>query len=225
MLAQQLQRSLVLILVQLIGILDPQLRLVRHQIESGIGDIDGAIKGLNAPLVGLAIGQSLGFEYHGPGVGGLGEDLGVVHQDVGAPLVGHAVVLAVYRVPGGILQTGIHLAPAGDARQIEGLHLATGDETQTGISRGGHQIEAPFIHQGDHLVRCSGGLDRHLAAGSLLETGHPVVVLVGFAPLHVAGPGDDVDLSLPFLRCVQRQGRCQQSETECGQSHGDLLLQ
>lgn len=52
-------------------------------------------------------------------------------------------MLAVHRVPGGILQAGVYLAVARDERQVECLHLAAGDEAQAGIAGGGHQIEAP----------------------------------------------------------------------------------
>ena len=57
LLAQQVERRLVLVLVELVGILDAELRLVRHQIVGGVGDVDRAVIGLDAALVGLAVGQ------------------------------------------------------------------------------------------------------------------------------------------------------------------------
>ena len=229
LLAQQIEGGLVLLLVQFVGILDAERGLVAHQIEGGIGDVDGAVECLHPPLVGLAVRQGLLLEHHAPGVGRLGEHLGVVHQDVAAPLVGHAIVLAVHRVPGGILQAGVYLAVARDERQVECLHLAAGDEAQAGVAGGGHQIEAPLVHQRHHLVRGGGRLDVDLAAGLFLEAGDPVVVLVGLAALHVAGPGHDVELAFTLaeggggsLDLACQQGG-DQGQGEGGQFHLALL--
>src|SRR5690606_41756317 len=63
------------------------------QVEGGVGDVDGAVVGLYATLVRLAVGQLLGFEHRAPAVRRLGEGLGVVHQQVRAPLVRGAVGL------------------------------------------------------------------------------------------------------------------------------------
>ena len=52
----------------------------------------------------------------------------------------------------------------------------------------------------DHLVGRAGVLTVDLAAGLLLELGHPVVGRVGLAALDVAGPGDDVDRALALAR-------------------------
>ena len=138
-------------------------------------------------------------------------------------------MLAIHSVPGGILQPGINLAVARDERQIERLHLATGNQTQTGIAGGGHQIEAPLVHQRHHLVRGGRRLDAHLAAGLFLESGHPVVVLVGLATLNVASPGHDIELAFTLaelgrgslgLACQQRRNK---SQHQRGQFHHALL--
>ena len=39
-LRKQLERRLVLVLVQLVGVLDAELGLLGHQIERGVGDVD-----------------------------------------------------------------------------------------------------------------------------------------------------------------------------------------
>src|SRR5262249_54348507 len=57
----------------------------------------------------------------------------------------------------------------------------------------------------DHLVGGRRGLDVDLAAGVLLERGDPVVRLVALASLEVAGPGDDVELTLELV--IARRGR------------------
>ena len=62
LLAQEVERRLVLVLVQLVGVLDAELGLLGHQIERGVGDVDGAVIGLDAALVGLAVGQRLLLE-------------------------------------------------------------------------------------------------------------------------------------------------------------------
>ncbi|MNG92144.1 hypothetical protein D3C79_510650 [compost metagenome] len=229
LLAQQIEGGLVLLLVQFVRILDAERGLMAHQIEGCIGNVDGAIECLYPPLVGFAVRQGLLLEHHTPGVGRLGEHLGVVHQYVAAPLVGHAIVLAIYRVPGSILQAGVYLAVARDERQVECLHLAPRDEAQAGVAGGSHQIEAPLVHQGHHLVRGGGRLDADLAAGLLLEAGYPVVVLVGLAALHVAGPGHDIELAFTLaefgrggLDLACQQGR-DQGQGQGGQFHLALL--
>jgi hypothetical protein len=106
--------------------------------------------------------------------------------------------MAVDRVPGAVLQTRVDGLPARDQVGIDLLHRLAGDETQGGIARSGHQVEAAAVHEGDHLVRGAGHLGVDLAAGLLLEIGHPVVVLVIGAALDVAGPGDDIDLAFSW---------------------------
>ena len=79
--------------------------------------------------------------------------------------------------------------------EIDLLHPLAGDEAQRGVARGGDEVEAALVHQGDHLVGGAGGLDVDLAAGLLLEIGDPVVALVALAALDVSRPGDDIDLA------------------------------
>ncbi len=196
LLAQQVERRLVLVLVELVGVLDAEFRLVEHQVVGGIGDVDRAVIGLDAALVGLAVGQVHFLEDDIPALGRFLEDGGVVHQDVRTPLVRDAVVDLVDREPGGVLQPVVDRLPALDEIGVDRLHALAGDEAQRGITRSRDEVEAAFVHQRDHLVRRVGGLDVDLAARLLLEGRHPVVVLVGLTALDIARPGDDVDLAL-----------------------------
>ena len=59
LLAQQGDRGLELLAVEGVGVLDPQLGLVVLQVEGGVGDVDGAVEGLDPALVGLAVGELL----------------------------------------------------------------------------------------------------------------------------------------------------------------------
>ena len=209
LLAQQVERSLVLILVQLVGVLDAQLRLGLHQVQGRIGDVDRAVEGLHPSLVRLAVRQGGLLEHDLPAGGRCLEDVRVVGEHVVAPLVGHAVVLAVHVVPGRLLQARVDVLEARDQTGVDFLHASAGDQAQAGIAGGGHQVEAALVHQRDHLVRGVGGLDPHLAAGLLLEVGDPVVALVRLAALDVTRPGDDVDGAFALAELVHaRLSRC-----------------
>ena len=45
-----------------VGVVDAQLGFVRLEVERGVGDVDRAVVGLHAALVGLAVGQIHGLE-------------------------------------------------------------------------------------------------------------------------------------------------------------------
>ncbi len=209
LLAQQLQHGLVLRFAQLVWVLDAQLRLGRLQVQRRIGDIDRPIIGLHAALVRLAVGQVLRLEQHAPAGGRLLEHVGVVQQHVRPPLVWGAVDLLVDHVPATVLQPWVDVLPVGDQGGIDWLHPLARDEPQRGIARGGDQVVAALGHQADHLVRGGGGLDADLAAGFLLEAGHPVVGLVAFTAFDVAGPGDDVQAALAGAQGLGRFGSLQ----------------
>ena len=201
---QQVEGRLVLVLVQLVGVLDAEVRLVRHQIVGGVGDVDRSVIGLHAALVRLAVRQGLLLEDDIPALRRFLEDVGVVHQHVRAPLVGHAVVDAVHRVPGRVLQSLVHGLEARNQVEIDRLHPLAGHQPERGVARGGHEIEAALVHQRHHLVGGVGGLDVDLAAGLLLEVGDPVIGLVGLAALDIAGPGDDVEFALALAQFLHR---------------------
>ncbi|MNN66233.1 hypothetical protein D3C81_1817980 [compost metagenome] len=101
-------------------------------------------------------------------------------------------MLAVDGVPGSVLQALVHGLPVRDQGNVDRLHALAVDQTQRSIARGGDQVVTAFRHQADHFVRGGGGLHVDLAAGFLLELGHPVVVLVAVAAFDVAGPGNDI---------------------------------
>ena len=149
---QQIQSSVILILIQLIGAGDAQFGFVIHQEVRGIGNVNGAVIGLNPAFVGLTVGQGLLFKHHGPACGRFREHVGVVHQHVRAPHVGRTVVLAVHRMPGGVFQAIIHRAPTGDQVDVDFLHPLAGDETERRVPRCRDEVKAPFVHKGDHFV-------------------------------------------------------------------------
>ena len=196
LLAQQVERRGVLLLAELVGVRDAELGLVRHQVLGGVGDVDRPVIGLHPALVRLAVGQRLLLEHHRPGRRRLLEHLGRVHQHVRAPLVGRAVVHAVDGEPGRVLQPVVDLRPGRDEVGVDRLHPLAGHEPERGVAGGGDEVEAALVHQRHHLVGGVGGLDVDLAAGRLLELGHPVEGRVGLAALDVARPGDDVELAL-----------------------------
>ncbi|MNZ96370.1 hypothetical protein D3C78_1155610 [compost metagenome] len=221
--AQQLDRRGVLLFVQLVGVGDAQRRLGGLQVERRIGDIDRPVIGLYAALVALAVGQVLLGEHHVPAFRCLGEDLGVVHQHVRPPLVGRAVVDAVDGMPRAVLQALVDVLPVRDQVGIDRLHALAVDQPQRGVAGGGDQVVAALGHQADHLVGGGGGLHVDLAAGVLLELGHPVVVLVAFTAFDVAGPGDDVEGTFGRAELFERFGGLQRAagdDTDAGESQG-----
>ena len=199
--AQQVERGLVLIFVQLVGRGDAKLGLVEHQVLRRIRDMDRAVIGLYATCIGLAIGQVHGFEYDVPRGWRLFENIGVIHQNVGAPHIRHAVMHAVHGMPARLLQTRIDGGPRGDQRGIDRLHAAAGDQAQRGVARSGDKVKPALVHQRNHLVRGIGGLDLDHAAGVGLEFGYPVKGLVGLAAFDVAGPGDDGNFAFAVAHC------------------------
>jgi hypothetical protein len=206
LLDEQTDGFLILLLGELVGILDPELRSGRLQVEGGVGDVDRAVVGLDTVGVGGSIGKRGLFEDDTPRLRwGIAEHFGVVHEHVGAPLVGHAVVLVVHRVPGSVLESLVDSRPAGDQLGVDLLDGAAGDEPQAGIARCRHQVELLGLgHEGHHLIGGAGGLDIHHAPGVRLESGHPVVVGVRLSPLDVARPGDDREGAFAFADLCDR---------------------
>ncbi|MCY1554738.1 hypothetical protein D9M68_913300 [compost metagenome] len=109
----------------------------------------------------------------------------------------------VHVMPGRLLQARVHRLVAGDQVHVDRLHALAGNEAHGRVARGGHEVEATLVHQRHHLVGGAGGLHVDLAAGLLLEVGHPVEVLVGLAAFDVAGPGHDVDLAFALAQLLQ----------------------
>ena len=124
-------------------------------------------------------------------------------------------------VPGRILQAVIDGRPVLDEFNVDRLDLLASHETQRGIAGCSDEVEPALVHQGYHLVRRGGGLDVDLAACFLFEAGHPVIVLVRLAALDVAGPCDDIDLTLSranfllhLLGCGQPRDRGKRGERD-----------
>jgi hypothetical protein len=172
--------------------------------QRAAGDIDRAVIGLDAALVGLAVGERHFLEDDLPAGRRFLEGFGVVHQHVRAPDIGRAVVDAVLGVPGRVLQALVDGLPGRDEVGVDRLDALAGDEAERRVARGGDEVEAAFVHQGDHFVRGRGGLDGDLAAGIGLELGNPVVILVGFAALDITGPGDDGERAFTLAEFLQR---------------------
>ena len=223
--AQQLQRRLILLFVELVWIADAELRLGGLQEQRRVGDVDRAVVSLHPALVALAVRQVLLLEDHRPAVRRRREGFGVVHQQVRPPLVRRAVGFAVHGVPGAVQQARIDVLPVRDQRGVDRLHPLAEDQAQRGVAGGGHQIVAALGHQADHFIRGGGGLHVHRTAGLLLKLGDPVVVFVGLAAFDVAGPGDDIQPAFAFAQRLRQIGRlgqaAQHGKTERGDGGGD----
>ena len=223
--AQHLEHRRILRFVELVRILDAELRLLGLQVQRGIGDVDSAVVGLHATLVRLAVGKFLRLEHHRPGRRRLLEGLGVVQQHVRAPLVRHAIVLAVDVVPGGLLQPLIDAGVAWNSLDGHRLHGAAANQAQRCVTRSRDQVvrciagrrpggvarrarlRTTARHERDHFVRSARGLDRDLATGLAFELRDPVVCLVGLAAFDVARPRDDVERSFERGRSHHVGGR------------------
>ena len=79
LLAKEIQRSLVLVLVQFVRVFDAKLRFLGHEVERGVRDVDCAVIGLNAPLVRLSVGQFMLFKDNVPALRRSLERVGIVH--------------------------------------------------------------------------------------------------------------------------------------------------
>jgi hypothetical protein len=195
--AQEVERRVVLLLVQLVGRRDAEFRLVIHQVLRRVGDVDRPVIGLHAACVRLPVGEVHLLEHHVPRGGRrVAEDFGRIHQHVRAPHVGQAVMDAVDHVPRRVLEAGVDRVPGRDEGEVDRLHPVPRDEPQRGVAGGSHEVEAALVHQRHHLVRSVGGLDVDHAAGSFLELGHPVEFGHRLAPLDVAGPCHDIEPAL-----------------------------
>ena len=114
-------------------------------------------------------------------------------------------MLPVHRVPGRVLQPRINGFPAGDQLGVDLLNAFAGDQPQARVAGCGHQIEAAFVHERNHLVGGAGGIDANFAPGSGLEGGHPVVGLVGVAALDISGPGDNIHHPFAIADLLKRR--------------------
>ena len=97
-----------------------------HQIDRRIGDVNRGIicSNLAAELAGFGL-----VKHHVPGSRFLGEIRLVVHQQIRAVTVGHAIALAVHRVEITVLQETVHILVIGDEIGINRLHQPTVDQS------------------------------------------------------------------------------------------------
>ena len=205
--AQQIERGGILVRVQFVGRGDAQFRLVVHQIKRRVGHVDRSVIGLHAPRVRLAVGQVLLFEDHRPRARRtVAEHFGAIHQHVGPPHVGRAVMLAVDKVPRRFLESIVDLRPARDQVGVDLLNPLADDHPQRRVSRSGDKIEPALVHQRDHLVRSVRRFHVHLAAGGRFEFRDPVELGHGFSAFDIAGPGDDADLAFACAEFRQHVG-------------------
>ena len=137
-------------------------------------------------------------------VGGL-----VVEQQVGPAAVRDAVVRPVDAVPGLVLEVRDDVGVVGHQAGVHRLHPVAVDQPQRGVAGRGHHVVLAGGEQLHGLGRGGERLDRDLAAGGLLERGHPVHGGVGGAVLGVPGPGQHRELALagPDRALVDLVGR------------------
>ena len=196
LLLQQLDGGVQLLLVELVGILDAEARILRRQIERRVGDLDRIVGHGDLALVLSVVDRR-------PARRRRRHLLGVVQEHVRPPFVGEAVVHAVDRVVRRRLQLGDEVGEVRNQLHVDRLHVAAVDEAQARVAGGRHEVvlrAAALAHQRHHLVRRAGVLAVHLAAGLGFERLDPGV-------FRVALPGHDVERALALadrLRVVRR---------------------
>ena len=188
---EQVDRRPELLVVELVDVLDPEVGLRRLQVERGVGDVDRVVVGRDLALVTRAR-----VEHRAPGVRRRLDLVGAPHQHVGAAAVRDTVGPAVDRVPGLALQALEHVGVVLHQVGVDGSDVAGGDQAQCRVAGRRDAVVLAGAHQRHHLVGRVRDLDVDPAARLLLEVRHPVDPRVGRAVLHVARPGDQVDLAL-----------------------------
>ena len=191
---KQRDRRVELLLVQLVRILDPEVRLRMLQVERRVGDLDRVVRDRDLALV-LRVVQRC------PARRARLDLRLVVEQNVRAPLEGDAVVDAVDGVVRRRLEDRDEVLPARDQVDVHRPDVAAFDQPQARVARGGDEIPlaaaptAAGAHERDHLVRRAGVLAMDLAAALLLE-------LLGEARIGIVRPLDQVEgtLALPDRR-------------------------
>ena len=114
------------VLVERVRVRDAEVGLRRHQVHGRVGDVDRAVVDRHR-----AVGRRAALEHDAPRVGrAVGERLGVVHEQVGAAAVGHAVRHAVDRVPRLQLEALEDVGVVRDQVGVDRRHLAAGDQAR-----------------------------------------------------------------------------------------------
>ncbi len=186
LLLQQVDRGVELLVVQLVRVVDPEIGLVRLQVDGGVGDVDRVVVGRDLALV---LGRLLRIQDHRPGLRRRADVVGVPHQQVRPATVRDPVMGAVERVVRLVLEVGEDRLVVRHQVDVYGRHIAGFDEATARVAGSRDAVVLAGAHQLDHLVRRAGHLVLDLAAGLLLERLRPRV-------LDVACPGDQVQLSL-----------------------------
>ena len=139
-----------------------------HEVHGGIRDVDGRIVGRD--LAGVLGGV---VKHRAPG-GGCRDDLvRGVHQQVGAPAVGHSVVHAVDGVPGLVLQERIDVRIVLQQAHVDRLHILAGDQAQRSIPGGRDDVVLSGAHERHSLIRRAERLEVDLAPGLLSRRDAP----------------------------------------------------
>ena len=169
------------------------------QVQRRVGDVDRVVvRGDLAAVLARLVEDDV------PRLGRRLDLVRVVHQQVRAAAVRHAVHLAVDAVELLVLEGVEDVLVVRDQVGVDRVHVAALDQARGGVAGGGDAVVLAGPHQLHHLVRGVADLDVDLAAGLLLEVRHPVDLRVGRAVLDVAGPGDEVHLALALAELGQR---------------------
>ena len=165
------------------------------EIEGGVGDEDRAVVSRDFTFV-----RRTRFPGVLPARRRRIDDLGVVHQDVGAIHVRDAVVLAVDRVVLRRLQRRNDVLEVRNKADVHLGHVPMCDQPVGRIAAGRDAVPlsaATLTHQRHDLVGRVGEFDVDLAAGLSRKGCHPVHLRIRLATLHVSSPGHQVEIALP----------------------------
>ena len=183
LLLQEVDRSVELVLVELVRILDAEVRLGRLQVDGSVGDEDLVVVDRQLALVVGAGPDRL------PASGVLRKNRVVEDHLVHAAPMWHAVTNAVDRVVRLPLEALVHVRVVRDQVEVHRRDVFLRNEPQRCVARRRDAVVRARRDEIDHVVGAGTVLRVHLAAGLLGE-------LVGPRLVRVAGPDDEVDLAL-----------------------------
>ena len=132
--AQHFQHGGILCFGELVRVFDTQLRLGRFDEQRRIGDINRAVIGLHASLIGFTVRQILFGKDDAPAVRRRREGFGVVHQQVWPPLVRRAVDFTADVKPFPFHNPLVEGFPVGDKIGVNRLDAFAHDQPQGGIA-------------------------------------------------------------------------------------------
>ena len=172
------------VVVELVRILDTEVRLRGLQVESRVRDVDRAVVRGDLALV-----RRSGVPDDAPAVRLGLDDVRAPHEQVRPASVRDAVGDAVDRVVRLVLQALEDRVVVLDQVEVDRGHVLACDQSQCRVARRRDTVVVAGLHQRDHLVRGRADLRVDLAARLCLEGSDPVL-------LDVAGPVDQVHLTL-----------------------------